>query len=68
MRKWYVPLTMLGLGGLGLLFVTERGQEAVRSLLESLAEPAPAGFDPHVDTELAQIESALEEIEAQLVR
>ena len=68
MRKWYVPLTMLGLGGLGLLFVTERGQQAVRSLLETVTDVPRNEFDPGVDRELAQIVSALDEIEAQLVR
>jgi len=67
MRKWYVPLTMLGLGGLGLLFVTERGQQAVRSLLDTITDRRHE-FEPHVDHELAQIASALDEIEAQLVR
>ena len=70
MRKWYVPLTMLGLGGLGLLFVTERGQQAIRSLVESLSQPADdfGEFVPGVDRELAQIESALDEIAAELAR
>ena len=67
MRKWYVPLTMLGLGGLGLLFVTERGQQAVRSIIETLSDPADE-FIPGVDRELAQIESALDEIAAELAR
>ncbi|MBI2678772.1 MAG: hypothetical protein HYX28_08320 [Candidatus Koribacter versatilis] len=67
MRKWYVPLTMLGLGGLGLLFVTERGQQAVRALVESLGEPVDESL-PGVDRELAQIESALDEIAADLAR
>lgn len=67
MRKWYVPLTMLGLGGLGLLFVTERGQQAVRALVDTLAEPTDE-FIPGVDRELAQIESALDEIAAELAR
>jgi len=26
MRKWYVPVTLLGIGGLGVLFLSERGQ------------------------------------------
>jgi len=69
MRKWYVPLTMLGLGGLGLLFVTERGQQVVHALLDTLADEPPQNeFEPRVDRELAQIETALHEIEAQLVR
>lgn len=70
MRKWYVPLTMLGLGGLGLLFVSERGQQAVRALLDTFDE-GPQGWDEFhdgVDRELAQIESALHEIEAELAQ
>jgi hypothetical protein len=69
MRKWYVPLTMLGLGGLGLLFVSERGQQAVRALFDSF--DAPEGWDDFhagVDRELEQIESALSEIESELAR
>lgn len=68
MRKWYVPLTILGLGGLGLLFVTERGQQAVRSLLGTPGDEPGNEFEPRVDDELAQIVSALDEIEAQMVR
>jgi len=69
MRKWYVPLTMLGLGGLGLLFVSERGQQAVRTLLDSFDEPEGwEEFHAGVDRELAQIESALLEIEAKLAQ
>lgn len=70
MRKWYVPLTMLGLGGLGLLFVSERGQQAVRWLLDEFETGAEefAGFHGGVDRELERIESALSEIEAELAR
>jgi hypothetical protein len=70
MRKWYVPLTVLGLGGLGLLFVSERGQQALRALVDGF-ENGDEGFgDFHagVDRELAQIESALDEIAAELAR
>ena len=69
MRKWYVSLTMLGLGGLGMLFVTERGKRAVKTLLEHLEEPeGAADFHAGVDRELAQIESELDEIAAELAR
>jgi len=70
MRKWYVPLTMLGVGGLGLLFVSERGQQAVRALLDTF-DDQPDGWDEFhagVDRELERIESALSEIEAELAR
>jgi hypothetical protein len=36
MRKLYVPLTLLGLGGIGWLFLTERGREALRWIGEKL--------------------------------
>lgn len=31
MRKWYVPLTVAGLGGLGALFLSEPGRQLLRS-------------------------------------
>ncbi len=68
MRKWYVPLTMLGLGGLGLLFVSERGQQAMRWVLDNF-EDVPehvAAFNDSVDLELARIETALNEIQESL--
>lgn len=70
MRKWYVPLTMLGLGGLGLLFVSDRGQHAVRWLLDEFdqAQDEVARFHAGVDRELAQIERALLAIEAELAQ
>ncbi len=36
MRKAYVSLTVLGLGGLGLLFLTERGRDALCWLAANL--------------------------------
>jgi hypothetical protein len=36
MRKVYVPLTVLSLGGLGWLFLSERGREALRWISENL--------------------------------
>ena len=38
MRKVYVPLTLVGLGGLGWLFLTERGREALRWIGENLQQ------------------------------
>jgi hypothetical protein len=32
MRRWYVPLTVLGLGSIGLVLLSERGRNAVRAL------------------------------------
>jgi hypothetical protein len=38
MRKVYVPLTLLGLSGIGWLFLTERGREALRWIGDELAQ------------------------------
>lgn len=38
MRKVYVPLTVLGLGGIGLLFLTDRGRQALRWIGENLQQ------------------------------
>lgn len=38
MRKVYVPLTLLGLGGLGWLILTERGRQALRLIGECLRQ------------------------------
>ena len=37
MRKLYVPLTLLGLGGLGWLFLTDRGHQALRWLEDKIS-------------------------------
>ena len=36
MRRWYVPLTVLGLAGLGALVLTQRGRQALTWLAENL--------------------------------
>jgi hypothetical protein len=35
MRNWMIPVTVLGLSGLGLLCVSDRGREQMRALFES---------------------------------
>ena len=36
MRSWYLPLTIVGISGLGLLFLTDRGRQALRWMAENL--------------------------------
>jgi hypothetical protein len=36
MRSWYLPLTILGISGLGLLFLTDRGRQALHWMADSL--------------------------------
>jgi hypothetical protein len=32
MRRWHVPLTLLGLGSIGVVLLSERGRSAMRAL------------------------------------
>jgi hypothetical protein len=36
MRKWTMPLTLLGLGGIGYLVLSERGQQVLRWMAENV--------------------------------
>jgi hypothetical protein len=55
MRKWYVPLAVLAVSGLGVLFATDTGRRSLRWLAEKL-DRAP-------ETLLDWNEIALREIE-----
>jgi hypothetical protein len=64
MRKWYVPLTLLGIGGLGYLFLTERGRTTLRWLGENLYR-APDRFlewNEAAQRELDRIQTALNRV------
>jgi hypothetical protein len=68
MRKWNLPMAMLGLGGLGVvgllgvLVGTERGRSIVHSFVEDFLE-APDRldeWDEAVQTELDSIQAAID--------
>jgi hypothetical protein len=64
MRRWYVPLTVLGLGGIGALLLSERGRSAVRSIFDRFQQ-APDRLQEFNDTlegELDRIQAALDQI------
>ena len=64
MQKWFLPLTVLGLGGLGLLALSDRGHDAVQWALDRLDE-APDQFDDwnaRAQAELDRIQSALNRV------
>jgi len=64
MRKWYMPLTVLGLGGLGLLFMTERGRDGLRWAARNLhrAPDALLGWNELAERELDRIQMALNRV------
>ena len=68
MRRWYLPLTVVGVGGLGWLLLTERGRNALRWALEHVHE-APERFlewNEAAQRELDHIQSALNRVSESL--
>jgi hypothetical protein len=61
MRKVYVPLTVLGLAGLGLLILSDRGRKVLRWLEENLqnAPDALLEWNDAAQHELDRIEAAV---------
>jgi hypothetical protein len=62
MRKWYLPLTMLGVAGLAALVLSQRGRESARHLLGRL-EDAPEPFRGWNDAAQRELESLQDAIE-----
>jgi hypothetical protein len=64
MRRWYLPLTVLGLGGVGAFLLSERGRSALHAVLERFWE-APdhlLDWNGSVESELDRIQTALDAI------
>lgn len=64
MRKWFLPLTMLGIGSIGALVLSERGRQALEWIFDRLDE-APdriADWNESAQLELNKIQDTLNEI------
>lgn len=64
MRKWFLPLTVLGIGGIGALLFSEEGRRGLDWLFDRLDE-APdrfAEWNESAQTELEKIQAALNEL------
>jgi hypothetical protein len=64
MRRWYVPLTVLGLGSIGAFLLSEQGRNTVRALIENFRE-APdrwMEWNEAAQSELDRIQAALNRI------
>ena len=73
MKNWFVPIAVLGLSGLGLLCVSERGREQMRAFFGRMAQTGdPLGevnkvFDEQlnaIQNTLDRLAEALEEQQA----
>jgi DNA-binding PadR family transcriptional regulator len=64
MRKWFVPLTVLGVGGIGAFFFTDKGRETLRRLRARFDE-APEHWEEwneNAQMELERIQTTLNQI------
>lgn len=64
MRKWYLPMTVLGVGGLGMLLFTERGRRSLQRVMEFLPN-APqhlAEWNETAQRELDRIQKTLDQV------
>ncbi len=64
MRRWYVPLTVLGLGNIGAFLLSERGRTTLRAMFEDFRE-APdrwLEWNESAQNELDRIQAALNRI------
>ncbi len=61
MRRWYVPITVLGLGGIGALLMTERGRNVLQKLMQRVwqAPETLLDWDGSLESELDRIQTAV---------
>lgn len=64
MRNWLVPVTLMGVSGLGLFFASERGREQMHVFFDRVARHGdPLGeFNKFLDDQLATLQRALDEV------
>ena len=64
MKKWALPVTVLGLSGLGLLLSSDRGRERVRRAFDKLVEHGdPLGeFNKFCEEQLDMIQRNLDRL------
>jgi hypothetical protein len=68
MRKWFVPLTVLGVGGISAFLLTARGKETLRRWRAAL-EQSPERWEDwneNLELELERIQDTLNQIAASL--
>ena len=64
MRRYYVPLTVLGLAGVGLLLFSEGGRQAMRWIADNF-EDAPDtffGWNEAAQRELDRLQAAVNQL------
>ncbi len=68
MKKWYMPLAILGVGSLGALLLSERGRQALRWVAENFErhQDKIVEWNEAAQREIERLEEALDRIAASL--
>ena len=64
MRKWFVPLMVLGAGSIGAFFLTDRGRATLRAWLTRFDDDTNGWeeWNESAETELERIKASLNQI------
>jgi hypothetical protein len=64
MRKWYLPLTVLGVASVAALVLSERGRESVARMLGHLEDPPEPfrGWNEAAQREMERLQDALDRL------
>ena len=64
MKNWFIPIAVVGLSGLGLLCISEKGQEKVQQLFDRITRGEdPFGeFNSFLDQQLTSIQRSLDHL------
>lgn len=68
MRKWYLPLTVLGVASVAALVLSERGRESVARFLNRLEDPPEPfrGWNDAAQREMERLQDALDRLSSSL--
>ena len=62
MRKWWVPMTILGLAGLGALIVSPRGRRALAWLAETFASAPEVFWNETTQQDVDRLRAAVDQL------
>ena len=62
MRKWWVPMTVLGLAGLGVLVLSSRGRRALAWVAETVAHAPEVFWNETTQQDLERLRAAVDQL------
>jgi hypothetical protein len=64
MKNWFIPIAVVGLSGLGLLCISEKGQEKVQQLFDRITrgDDPLSEFSSFLDQQLTSIQRSLDHL------